>query len=162
MAAVGVRGAVPGLRTAGAQAVEAPGICLTLPTRLGSRDKATVVGGATGGDTAQAVAAAVRAALGATHPDRMSGGMVALEWRRQSQATLRITAEAVAVASTQTVIVPVIQEGLAASGVAAVAAVLAMVPALISMADTDRQTLAVVAAARILNLLWLAMEGPAS
>ncbi|CAK0829549.1 unnamed protein product [Prorocentrum cordatum] len=114
MAVARGRGAVPGLPPAEAQAVEAPTICRVLPTRLGSRDRATGVGAATGGGTAQAVAAAVRAALGATRPNSTTEEMVALEWRRRFQALLRITAEAVAVASTQTAVAPLIQEGPAA------------------------------------------------
>lgn len=156
-----VRGAVPELLPAGAQAVEGHTICRMLLTRMGSRDRVTVADALTVGVTAQAAAAAVREALAATHPDSITEEMVVPEWRRQFQALLRITAAGVAAASTQIAAATPFREGLAAAGVAAMEAVSAGVLALTSMARMGRQTLAVVAAARILSLPWLALEVPA-
>jgi len=153
-----VRGAVPELLPAEAQAVEVHSISRVLLMRMGSRDRETVADAVTVGVTAQAAAAAVREALAATHPKCITEEMVVPEWRRQFQALLRFTAVGVAAALTQIATARPIQEGLAAWGVAAMEAVTAVVAALISMARMGRQTLAGVAAARILSLPWLAME----
>jgi len=156
-----VRGAVPELLPPEAQAVEVHSIGQTMLMRLGSRDRVTVADAVTKQVTAQAAAAAVREALAATHPNSITEEMVVPEWRRQFQALLRITAAGVAAALTQTAAAPPIREGLAAWGVAAMEAVTAGVAAMTSMARMGMQALAVVVAARILSLPWLAMEAPA-
>lgn len=143
-----------------AQEVEVHTICRVLLTRMGSRDRVTVADAVTVGVTAQAAAAAVREALAATRPKCITEEMVALEWRRQFQALLCFMVAGVAAALTQIAVAPPIREDLAARGVAAMEAVTEGATAIISMARMGRQTLAVVAAARILSRPWLAMEAP--
>lgn len=142
--------------------MEAHTITRLLTMRMGSQDRVTVADAVTGVVMAQAAVAAVREALAATHPKCTSEEMVALEWRRQFQALQRITAAGVAVALTQIAIATLIQAALAAQVAAAMEAVtVEVVGTLASTAKMGRQTQAVVAAARILSLPWLAMEGPA-